>query len=440
MASEQVVSTTHLNVRSGPGLAFGKLWVAKPGTSLPALGREGKWLKVQLVQYREGQGFGFYIDSSDQVAQPNDTVEVALLTAGGMILRTESLPKSSIVLMDRTGRHSSMGSLRRVHIRRVGYVFAGMTSDRSGRTSSTDGHKSVQLELARPPRDSERVNWAQLNQTSRLYMPLSTLKDVGRLDSGAVVQVLSEEKGYLKVQVSSSDLKDTLFVDLNQFYDLNAGDTATLVSGRRDSVQSLGSVRKDKLRFDPNRAFFGPGVSRLVPVELDLPLLVDAKAAKRFQSLKDVARALPLRKETHPKFFFPKEIAAQLVKLARQDLESVITPKWFLVGGVETFTFGLTLKTVAVREMGRNPEEYFFQKYVRRVLEAYRPCLGNLQPFSDFIIEVEYLQPGRRGEALWIRTLSFRVPRKALDSVASGEATYKDLYNQVVIQQEVGNT
>lgn len=434
-AAERVQSTAHLNVRSGPGTGFGKLWVAKPGTSFPTLGRDGHWLKVRLVQYREGRGVGYFMDSSAVEAAPGDSVTVQLLSGRGLVLKELLLPRAQLEMANATPAAFQARALRQVHIFRIGWVNAGFTRGPSTNAVSTDRAASLRLPVPAQAEPTPVLNWGWVHAPSSVFLPMKGLKEVGRLDSGTVVQILSEEKGFLKVQVSSTDLRDTLFVDLNQYYDLNSGDTTTLVAGGRTSVQALGSIRKDQVRFDANRAFFGPGISRLVPVETDLPLLLKNNTVSRFKSVSELGAALKTRKETHPRQFFTSEVAGRLVQLTREDLESVISPRWFIQGTQDSLALGLTLKTVAVRETGRNPEEYFFQKYVRRVLEACHPSASALKEISELIVEVEYMEPGSRGEAVLFRTMTYRVPAAAVELLEEGQITYHDLYRQASISR-----
>lgn len=437
---EGVTTTAHLNVRTGPGLSFGKVWVAKPGTSFPILGRQGQWIKIQILQYRPGAGTGFYVDTAAKEAEKGDTLEVSIRNARGEKVSEEFLPKAVLQLAEKRSNMPKLNGFLRVNIMREGWVFAGYTRGAVSMAAREGRGVKEAFRLPAPPALPLHINWAKVKTGSPLFLPLPSLREIGKLDSGAIVQILGEEKTYLKIQVSSADLKDTLFIDLNQFYDTNAGDTATLVLGGRDSIQSLGPIRKDQLRFDANRAFFGPGISRLVPVELDLPLLLNSDAVEHFQTFQELSVALKDRRESHPNYFFPAPAVATLTKLTREDLESVITPKWFIEGGKDRFAFGLTLKTVAVRAAGRNPEEYLFQKYVRQVLDAYRASLSSLKEFNDLIVDIEYMEPGIGGSALKFKTLSFRFPITSLADLDQGKATYQDLFRLALVQHLGGST
>jgi len=426
--AERVTATAHLNVRTGPGMGFSKVWVATPGTGFPLLKREGDWLKVQLIQYTPGDGAGFYVDTAAAAAKSGDTIEVAHLTAHGKKVSEEYLAKSALLPV-RGARAVLLPGYFQVHIRRKGWIFAGYTQGPAAESTARNSDRLAPLKLPGPPPAKTTLNWASLRVATPLYLPAPLPRQMGVLDSGALVQILGEEGPYLKIQVASSDLKDTLYMDLNQFYDTNGGDTATLVLGTKDAIQPVGAVRKSQVQFDPNRAFFGPGISRLVPVALDLPLLVEAKAANRLTSYEDLTLALRGRKETHPGAFLSKDAASALVKLAGEGLDAVLAPKWFLENDSGHLVLGLTLKTLAAREAGRGPEEYFFHKYVRPVLEAYRPSLAALKPFQTLLVEVQYLEPGFSGAALRFKTLSYRLPSSVLVDLDQGKTTYRDVFH-----------
>ena len=439
--ADRVTATAHLNVRTGPGLEFGKVWVARPGTDFPLLGRDGEWLKVQLLQLTPGDGVGFFVDTAAAAAGQDDTLEVSHRNARGQTTALEFLPKSCLRLAGVPSR-ARKGGFFRVHVRREGWIYAGYAKPGESILPNKDGspERPSGISLTLPAAPLKTINWSRLRFQAPLYLPSAMNRPVGKLDSGVLVQILGEDKKYVKIQVASADLKDTFYVDLNQFYDTNAGDTTTLVSGSHQSVQAVGAVRKDQVQFDPNRAFFGPGISRLVPVSLDLPLLVDAKATERLRSFEELAQALKGRKETHPGAFLDKEKAAALIHLASEKLDAVLAPKWFLDSDSGALALGLSLKTLATREAGRGPEEYFFHKYVRPILEAYRESLPALSPFRTLVIEVQYMDPGLAGSALRFKTLAYHLPLSALVDLDQGKTTYRDVFKLAAVDRPGGNS
>ncbi len=444
--AETVVTKANLNVRALPSLTGEKIWLAKNGTVFATYGSDGEWLKVQILQHKGKKGIGFFVDTAARSATQKDTIEVSLLNEMGEKVGETLLPKSVLKLAGKTEINPRPTECLRVNILRDAWIFASYTKKEIPEKENTEklsieiGRDSNHpIQLSKVPKKVEGINWGQLNSTAKVFLPMPKVREIAELDSGSVIQILGENKSYFNVQVSSTKLKDTLFIDLNQFYDLNSRDTTTLILGTRDSIQSLGSIKKTNVQFNANRAFFGPGISRLVPVDIDLPLLIKKNSINRFNNYGELSQAIIKRTETHPKFFFEKGFSDGLVKLTSEELESIIAASWFMQGGEENFAFGLNLKTIASREANRNPEEYFFHKYVKQILNTYSNSIQSLSIFHDLIIQVEYMEPGLNGTTLRFKTLSYKIPLAILDQFKAEKFTLKELFSHIQIDHEGGS-